>query len=849
MDALQTVQTADSKDAKKQWITVEDKLIATWEKSEAYKTKDNLYERRLPFRAVWKLLSEADEHSALAKATKQLFRDPDQGRGREAYKALTGWVREIADAYWGSREATHELWEASLGVLIQLDRLEQKEPRRHRALLEQAIEVVVQLTNVRHVASALERVKIDGRCLLLDHALTSGLTCNSESSENQAIWEESKVRADPKRYEMLLRRALSQTPTDTAYFLLHLDQLEQGAAPRTEAKAKTLVELVNKGSTQHIVRLGLNRSYPDGDEQDNYNRLIRALSRGLAGGFERGRLLSGIHTLTEKYLDAHDRATASSTSRKIKSIDEDEHNRRLLDALVEFAEKVRFLANHESLASPPVASGLIFGGAENLSRGLLGDHFADRHISPWIGKEELDESKKQRYVRVLQAVGNSILFSANELREKERHREEGQKKVVAEVTAARSVYSPDPEKVLSDLLTELEHDKKSAETALDDANARKKDIEKNIGSAATSPPTGLHAKKVAAEQELQRAEQDLNTYRNSLVMLEAIHSILSVEVITQVKSQWSAGQPDPTDVSGFLKGTDGFSLKDKLDVLRQSQNGTLTPEENLRWTNALQHIDVSKTGKDFEAYRVLQGQSSLKRADLFDGFVAHIKELEARRVKQIAQYEHMHSEKQAALDSIAQQITTLNSELAHLVKRIGELPIGKANLETAKTEIESVKAAVLDEFDGERLFVYPKEVYGRVHLHLSKKSTPAAKMTQDILSSRVPPPGMPPLDPKGYQDPTEVMDAVIALLRHQQMEMVARFGKDSDEEKRATEALENAYRHRAGMIYIRPSSAYLRTSFPSTSLQDDPNLAWDNMLLKQGLPLCQYEWDTLPLFN
>lgn len=37
------------------------------------------------------------------------------------------------------------------------------------------------------------------------------------------------------------------------------------------------------------------------------------------------------------------------------------------------------------------------------------------------------------------------------------------------------------------------------------------------------------------------------------------------------------------------------------------------------------------------------------------------------------------------------------------------------------------------------------------------------------------------------------------------------------------------------MIYLRPSSAYLRTSFPSTSLQDDPNLAWDNMLLKQGI--------------
>jgi hypothetical protein len=32
------------------------------------------------------------------------------------------------------------------------------------------------------------------------------------------------------------------------------------------------------------------------------------------------------------------------------------------------------------------------------------------------------------------------------------------------------------------------------------------------------------------------------------------------------------------------------------------------------------------------------------------------------------------------------------------------------------------------------------------------------------------------------------------------------------------------------MIFIRPAMAYLRTSFPATSLQGNPNLTWDNML-------------------
>jgi hypothetical protein len=51
------------------------------------------------------------------------------------------------------------------------------------------------------------------------------------------------------------------------------------------------------------------------------------------------------------------------------------------------------------------------------------------------------------------------------------------------------------------------------------------------------------------------------------------------------------------------------------------------------------------------------------------------------------------------------------------------------------------------------------------------------------------------------------------------------------------------------MIYLRPSSAYLRTSFPSTSLQDDPNLAWDNMVLSQGIRNLPFSSQLVDIFN
>ena len=450
--------------------------------------------------------------------------------------------------------------------------------------------------------------------------------------------------------------------------------------------------------------------------------------------------------------------------------------------------------------------------------------------------ETLPEYREQSYVRVLQAVGNTILFSANELRERERYREQSQKKVDAEVTAAQSVYSPAPKKVLDDLLEELEREKDAAQKALADAIARKAEIEAHLGSSTTID------RKDNATKALAQAETDLSQYRNSLSTLEAIYTVLTSNVVNQVKTQWIAGQPNPRDEADFLTGAGGFSLESTLNIVRGSHNGTPIPAESQKWTAALNHVASSGAKDAFVDYRKRGNQASLTRTDLLDQFILHVRELEAARVKGVAQLEHERDQKKSKLDRIVQEIAALSAEVIRLDKRIVELPQEIAALETSKTQIDFVKADVLQEADQSQKFASPNAIYLLVHSHLEKKEsseTTADKKkpyqtAQEILLTRTPPPGIP-LDRDNYKSPRDVMDAVIALLRHRQMEAVERFGKDSAEDKKATEAIENAYRHRAGMIYIRPSSAYLRTSFPSTSLQEDPNLAWDNMLLKQGI--------------
>ena len=76
----------------------------------------------------------------------------------------------------------------------------------------------------------------------------------------------------------------------------------------------------------------------------------------------------------------------------------------------------------------------------------------------------------------------------------------------------------------------------------------------------------------------------------------------------------------------------------------------------------------------------------------------------------------------------------------------------------------------------------------------------------------------------------DVLDRLIAALRYEHIEALKNPVQDTGSAKNIAAALKVAYEQRAGMAYIRPSASYLRSSFPATSLQDDPRLAWENML-------------------
>ena len=77
----------------------------------------------------------------------------------------------------------------------------------------------------------------------------------------------------------------------------------------------------------------------------------------------------------------------------------------------------------------------------------------------------------------------------------------------------------------------------------------------------------------------------------------------------------------------------------------------------------------------------------------------------------------------------------------------------------------------------------------------------------------------------------EVLDRLISVLEYERIEAIKQ-GGTSGRATHITKALDEAYKSRARLTFIRPASSYLRSSNPAASLQNDPGLAWRNELAR-----------------
>lgn len=77
-------------------------------------------------------------------------------------------------------------------------------------------------------------------------------------------------------------------------------------------------------------------------------------------------------------------------------------------------------------------------------------------------------------------------------------------------------------------------------------------------------------------------------------------------------------------------------------------------------------------------------------------------------------------------------------------------------------------------------------------------------------------------------DPRKVIDTLILALQYRLLK--AQLEGNDEHINRLRTTIEASYKHRAGMVYIKPASAYLRSSFAASSLQRDGGSFDNNML-------------------
>ncbi len=185
------------------------------------------------------------------------------------------------------------------------------------------------------------------------------------------------------------------------------------------------------------------------------------------------------------------------------------------------------------------------------------------------------------------------------------------------------------------------------------------------------------------------------------------------------------------------------------------------------------------------------------------------------------------------LEDAKSSVKDLEKKITKAGEKVKSATAKKKRFDDTVKAVEDVRPLVIKTLNTTNLHTSPSIVNGQIKLALQiKKQSESDKyaVALEIINDRLPqmefplPPVPPNLNSK------QVMDQLIDTLKYEHIVAVREGGENSGQVKYLQEALDAAHNHRADMVAIRPTFAYLRNSFPSTSLQNDANLGWKNLL-------------------
>lgn len=752
------------------------------------------------------------ENRDLVKAHAKLF-FPEQS-DTEKRNVFVNEVTRIAGGFNNSAEQTNRLMRLALKGIVGLDSGKQLS----NVKLVAAIDIVISTVSTNRLKKVLEYIKEQESEIKSSFILKNLIFLKDQYDENKR----SGI-TDPKEN---LRRALSQNPVEISMSLLTANRYFKDGVPEVAKNSPYSLEVARRFGLTAGPKVIEYKAKDDANDENNEELNIQSIAEDQKAfiegqlGLEKGRLGGGLFKLVDEYLRSKERVDGSCLPKDCPELE------RLVRVLVRFSEKVLFIANNSQLLKSDLTTNIEIDNSLESAR-------TDSVIKP----VDLNQ-----YTLVLQAIGNSILNQADEFHHQTSYNEKIKDRTAIETLALKSTLGHDPFVFFSQEMSSLQ-------TKRDDAS--------NESNLATEKAILAKAKKDIAQKNLDQINTEI---KKSQGEYDAAINDLEIRKKELEPYDDTAVILRETTVYTALAGAEEI---EKLLERIKNKNLTINRSDLMKaiitWTNA-QHVnykDAVNTDDQARKLRLKNAYTLLQKignnADAgFSGSDAIDTNKQYTNFKDF--FEKKHNSAKASLENQNLVIKILKTTLDEKKSqgKAADDNFKQVSLNTSKLETESAQLKELQSTTSEILNKLVEawatvstnirhtqqktieEVKGLLRTELKKSDPDLKSKAASALNKIITPETANIYAEAGAKNSKEVLDLLVATLSHQHINAIRVYGPTHDITLRYNEALETARRYRSQLVYIRPSSSYLKSSYPSTSLQNDAGLNWENMLRKHN---------------
>lgn len=458
--------------------------------------------------------------------------------------------------------------------------------------------------------------------------------------------------------------------------------------------------------------------------------------------------------------------------------------KQLNGRLINFAEKILFVVNNRDLAN--------LDGSQDV--GVIPQWVGETVFTPVFGSKDRSFAKR---MAVLQALGNTIIVHADDLRKRDAHDKRLVDRKDSELLAAQLAFSPGGPKAFDIVLREVKAElsrinrtivpeevvKSAAGPAVKSPEEIDKMQRKLASNAATILPKLAAFRTVVANFDTRIAGVPPND-----IFADGDRAALKA-LVTKINGKKAAND--------VLKAMSEWFTADKLTSL----NKLADKPEIERRKNAKQYLEelmsIPLGIADDTATKVLDALKKKIEKTVLDDVGDLIKQdkgiADAQRARDNDNKLAERKDESSKQAKIIEAVTAIRETV------LQQADSGKVN------DLTGIRDLMIAELD--------KRGAGKdADAEKFKLASPAVANYKPLKGS------IQQLGQGTAKNQKDVLDDVIAELRQQQLQATSA-GETATAEN-IQNALKIAYEQRAGLAYLRPASTYLRNAYPSTSIQD-----------------------------